>query len=192
LDAGFSDEFNAKLVNERLNGTGVGEFEGVLNSPSKITVTKGGSQPASTITKDNIDDMRTRAWRYGSAVWLANHGTLPMLRSLVQTIGTSGVVVPYFTTTPDGQSMLDGRPLFFTEYCAALGTEGDLVLCNWSEYLEGTLTSMQNAESMHVRFLEHERTFKFWMENDARCWWRSALTPKNGPTRSPIVTLQTR
>lgn len=136
--------------------------------------------------------MRTRCWRYGSAVWIANHGTLPMLRSLVQAIGTGGVVVPYFTTDVNGNAMLDGRPLFFSEFCPALGTEGDIGLYNWSEYLEGTLTSQQNAESMHVRFLEHERTFKFWMENDARCWWRSALTPKNGPTRSPIVTLQTR
>lgn len=192
LSAGFTDEFNAKKVNERLNGTGVGEFEGIFNSPAKITVTKDVGQPAATITKDNIDNMRMRCWRYGAAIWLANHGCLAMLRSLVQVIGTGGIAVPYFTTTPDGQSMLDGRPLFFTEYAPALGTEGDLSLTNWSEYLEGTLTGMNNAESMHVRFLEHERTFKFWTENDARLWWKTALTPKNGPTRSPVVTLQTR
>jgi HK97 family phage major capsid protein len=192
LGAGFSDEFNAKLVNERLNGTGVGEFEGILNSACKISVSAESGQPAATIVKENIDQMRMRCWRYGSAVWLANHGTLAMLRSLVQVIGTGGIAVPYLTVSPDGQAMLDGRPLYFTEFCPALGTTGDLILCNWSEYLEGTLTSMSNAESMHVRFLEHERTFKFWTENDARCWWRSALTPKNGPTRSPFVVLATR
>src|SRR5690606_33967617 len=71
LDAGFSDEFNAKLVNERLNGTGVGEFEGVLKSPAKITVAKENGQAAATIVKENIDNMRTRCWRYGSAVWMA-------------------------------------------------------------------------------------------------------------------------
>ncbi len=192
LDAGFSDEFNAKLVNERINGTGVGEFEGVLTSPAKISITKESGQAAATIVKENIDQMRTRCWRYGSAVWLANHGCLPQLRSMVQVIGTGGVVVPYFTTSTDGMAMLDGRPLYFSEFCSAIGTAGDLILCNWSEYLEGTLTSQQSAESMHVRFLEHERTFKFWMENDARCWWRSALTPRNGPTRSPIVVIETR
>lgn len=192
LDAGFSDEFNAKLVNERLNGTGVGEFEGVLNSPAKITVNKKSGQAAATIVKDNIDEMQMRCWRYGSAVWIANHGTRAMLKSLVQVIGTGGVTVPYYTTDANGNAMLDGRPLFFSEFCPALGTEGDLGLYNWSEYLEGTLQGQQSAESMHVRFLEHERTFKFWMENDGRVWWRSALTPKNGPTRSPVVTLQTR
>ena len=192
LDAGMSDEFSAKLVNERLNGTGTGEFEGVLVSPAKISVDKETGQSAATIIKENIDEMQMRIWRYGSAIWLANHGTRRMLKGLVQVIGTAGVVVPYYTTTGEGQGMLDGRPIFFTEHCNAIGTEGDLILANWSEYLEGTLTGLQNAESMHVRFLEHERTFKFWMENDARCWWRSAFTPKNGPTRSPIVTLATR
>lgn len=192
LEGAFSDEFNAKLLNEKLNGTGVGEYEGMFNSPCKIAVTKETNQVAATIVKENIDNMRTRAWRYGSSLWVANHGTLPMLRSLVQAIGTGGAVVPYFTISPDGQAMLDGRPLFFTEFCPALGTEGDLALINPSQYLEGTLTAPQSAESMHVRFLEHERAFKFWTENDGRCWWRSALTPKNGPTQSPIVTLATR
>jgi len=52
---------------------------------------------------------------------------------------------------------------------------------------------MSNAESVHVRFLNHERTFKFWMENDGRCWWRSAMTPKrSASTLSPFVTLATR
>jgi HK97 family phage major capsid protein len=192
LDAGFSDEFNAKLINERINGTGVGEFEGILNQPAKVEVTKETGQPGGTITKNNIDQMEMRIWRYGSAVWMANHNTRAALKSLVQVIGTGGTAVPYFTTNADGSASLDGRPLFFTEFLPTLGTVGDLVLVNWGEYLEGTLTNMQNAESMHVRFLEHERTFKFWMENDARCWWRTVLTPKNGSTRAPVVTLATR
>lgn len=192
LEAGFSDEFQAKLVNERLNGTGVGEYEGILNSPCLITVSKETGQSGSTIVKNNIDKMEARCWRYSRAVWLANHKTLPQLKSLVQEIGTAGVAVPYFQYTPDGRATLNGRPLFFTEFCPTLGTVGDLILGVWSEYLEGTLTGMNSAESMHVRFLEHERTFKFWMENDARCWWRSALTPKNGDTLSPFVVLQTR
>ncbi|HUS38744.1 MAG TPA: phage major capsid protein, partial [Pirellulales bacterium] len=192
LEAGFSDEFVAKMVNERINGTGTGEFEGVLNTACLISVTKETGQAAATIEKENIDKMQERCWRYGSAIWLANHSCIPQLKSMVQVIGTAGVTVPYFSMTPDGQAMLDGRPLFFTEYCAALGTVGDLILSNWSEYLEGTLTSQNSAESMHVRFLEHERTFKFWLENDAKCWWRSALTPKNGNTRSPFVVLATR
>lgn len=192
LDAGFSDEFNAKLISERLSGTGVGEMEGVLNAGCLIEVAAEGGQAADTILKENIDQMRTRIWRYSSAVWLANHGTLPALMSLVHVIGTSGTPVSYFSTDASGNATLLGRPLFFSEFMPVLGDAGDLLLANWSEYLEGTLTTQQNAESMHVRFLEHERTFKFWMENDGRSWWRSVYTPRNGPTRSPFVVLAAR
>lgn len=191
LEGGFSDEFNAKILNERLNGNGTGEFEGMFTSPSKITVTKQNDQPGGSIVKENVDNMRTQAWRYGQCIWLANHGTLPQLKSLVQVVGTGGNQVPYFVQT-ETQALLDGRPLFFTEYCPALGTEGDLALVNPSQYLEGTLTEPKSDQSMHVRFIQHERTFKFWMENDGRCWWKTPLTPVNGPQQSPIVTLETR
>lgn len=193
LEAGFGDEFSAKLLDERLNGTGVGMFEGVLNAPATISVAKETGQAANTILKENIDKMRARCWRYGQSIWLYNHDCLPQLRSLVQSVGTGGVPVPYFQTTPDGMSTLDGRPAFATEFTETLGTVGDLVLGVWSEYLEGTLTGMNRDESTHVRFENHERTFKFWMENDGRCWWRSALTPRNSSdTLSPFVTLATR
>lgn len=193
LQAGFSDEFNAKLIRERLEGTGVGQYEGVLNSDCIISVSAEQGQAADTIMKENIDKMRSRCWGYGSAIWLANHDTYPMLRSLVQQIGTGGSVVSYFSSDVNGGAMLDGRPLFFTEFCPKLGDTGDLLLGNWREYLEGQLSPLQNDESMHVRFLEHERTFKFWMENAGKCWWRSALTPaKSSQTLSPFVKLAAR
>jgi HK97 family phage major capsid protein len=193
IEAGMKDEFGAKLIDERLNGTGVGMFEGIVNSPCVISVAKESGQAANTIVKENIDKMRSRCWGYGSAIWLYNHDCLPQLRSLVQPVGTGGSAVSYFQTDANGNSTLDGRPAFATEFTKTLGTVGDLVLGNWSQYLEGTLSPLQSAESMHVRFESHERTFKFWLENDGRCWWRSALTPKNSSnTLSPFVTLATR
>lgn len=193
LEAGFRDEFTAKLLDERLNGTGAGMMEGVINAPGTVSVAKETGQNAATITKENIDKMRARCWRYGDAVWLYNHDCLPQLRSLVQDVGTGGVPVSYFSVDANGNSTLDGRPAFATEFTKTLGTTGDLVLGVWSQYLEGMLTGMNQAESMHVRFVNHERTFKFWMENDGRCWWRSALTPRNSSaTLSPFVKLDTR
>lgn len=191
IEAGMRTEFPAKLMKERISGTGVGQFEGVLNSPALISVAAEAGQAASTITFQNVIKMSARCWGYGQAVWLANYNTRVQLRSLVQNIGTGGVQVPLFTTD-GGVERLDGRPIYFTEFCPALGTVGDLLLCNWSEYLEGTLQGLQSAESMHVRFETHERTFKFWMENDGRGWWRSALTPFAGDTLSPFVALATR
>ncbi len=197
LTAGFSDEFGSNMTYERLNGTGVGEFLGILNANCKCTiqVAKEGSQGADTILKENIDKMIARCWRYSEAVWHANHSTRPQLAGMYQLVGTTGgAPVVYFQpgAGPGGVDLLVGRPIYFTEHCAALGDRGDIVLAQWSQYLEGTYQRMQQAESIHVRFVAHERTFKFWLRNDGKPWWTSALTPKNGDTLSPFVTLAAR
>lgn len=199
LEAGFSDQFTSHLINERLNGTGVGEFLGIMNSLTSnstgptISVAKETGQAAATIVKENIDKMRSRCWGYGKAIWLASYDSLPQLRSLVQQVGVGGVPVAYLTVGVNGEAYMDGRPLIFTEYCKAVGTTGDLVLGNWSEYLEGMYQPLQNAESLHVRFIQHERAFKFWLRNAGMPWWRTVLTPKNSQaTLSPFVILATR
>lgn len=191
LQAGFTDEFAANAMNERLNGTGGGERLGVLNSPCLISVAKEAGQAASSIVTENIDKMAARCWRYGQAIWVANHNTRPQLRGLVRVVGTGGSVVPYFRTEGNMET-LDGRPIIFTEFAQSVGTVGDLILGVWTEYLEGTYQSEQYAESMHVRFAAVERCFRVYRRTDGAPWWRSALTPLNGDTLSPFVALATR
>lgn len=193
LSKGFGDQFAYHLTKERISGTGVGEFEGVLNSPALITVSADAGQDADTITYSNVINMRARCWGYGKAIWLANHDTLPQLMRLNQQLGIAGAIVWQPSAREDHPDLLFGRPLIFTEYCKTLGDAGDLLLGNWAEYLEGTYQPLQSEESIHVRFVNHERTFKFWTRNDAKCWWRTALTTVNSSnTLSPFVALAAR
>ncbi|HUV67382.1 MAG TPA: phage major capsid protein [Sedimentisphaerales bacterium] len=193
LQAGFSSEFAAKLLKEKLFGTGAGMMQGVTISPCVVDQAKEVGQAAVSIVKENIDKMRSRCWGYGNAIWLYNHDCLPALRSLSQAVGTGGSVVNYFSVDTNGMSTLDGRPAFASEFCKTIGTSGDLILGNWTQYLEGTLTGQNSAESIHVRFVNHERCFKFWLENDGKSWWTAALTPnQSATTLSPFVTLATR
>jgi HK97 family phage major capsid protein len=193
LESGFSDELSAKLMTERLEGTGVGQFEGVLNTPCIITVDAETGQDADSIVYQNVVNMRSRCWRYGQAVWLANHDTLPTLMQMNFTVGTTGFPIWQPSAREDSPDMLLGRPIYFSEFLPTVGDAGDLLLGVWSEFLEGTLTPLQSMESIHVRFLEHERAFKFWTENAGRVWWRSALTPrKSTKTLAPFVKLAAR
>jgi len=193
IASGFSEEFSAKIVDERLNGTGVGEFLGINNSPALISVTKETGQAADTIVYENIIKMRSRCWGYQNAVWLANHDCLPQLMLLNQSIGTGGVPVWQPSAGMDHPDMLLGRPLIFTEYTNTVGDAGDIICANFMEYLEGTYQPLQSAESMHVRFINHERTFKFWLRNAGAPWWKSPLTPaKSAVTLSPFVRLAAR
>lgn len=190
---GFADQFPAHILNEKIRGTGVGEFLGVLNSDAKVQVAKETGQAADTIVANNIIKMAARSWGFGNAIWMANQDTRPQLAVLHIPVGTAGHLL-YQPSQQEGfPDMLWGRPVFYNEYCSTVGDEGDLLLVNWSEYLEGLYQPLQSAESIHVRFLNHERTFKFWLRNAGAPWWRSALTPaKSTVTLSPIVTLAAR
>ena len=199
LEKGFKDQFTSRLINERLFGTGVGEFEGVMNCPALITQNKDANQASKTITYTNVINMMSRCWHYERAVWLYNHDCLPQLMQLyfapTPTGNTTALAVPVWQVSArEGEpDLLFGRPAVASEYCQTLGTTGDLILGNWAEYLEGTYEPLNSAESIHVRFVNHERTFKFWCRNAGRVWWRTALTPRrSASTLSPFVALQSR
>jgi len=200
LQEGMSTEFQSEKFKEKIQGTGAGEFEGILNSPAGISI--GRLAAGNDIEGADIINMRSRAWRYGRCIWLANHDALPDLEIAHRT-GTNadsfyfraGSVIPGIgeNASVDVPDTLLGRPIIFTEYLPSLGASGDIVLWDPSQYLVGhdvTVGANGMAESIHVRFEAHERTFKFFEECDARSWWRSPLQPLNGAnTLSPIVYL---
>ena len=195
IENGFREELGSHMFNEKLRGTGVGEYLGILNSdnPALITVAAEGGQAADTIVGANIVKMRSRCWGYGKAVWLANIDTYPQLIKAHVT-GTNGDIFLFVpASTIGGVDTLNGRPIYFSEFSETLGDKGDLILADFSQYLEGAIGSMESMESTHVRFLENERAFRVSMRNDGRPWWRSAITPKKGAaTLSPFVTLAAR
>lgn len=193
IQSGFADEKISKLNYERIWGTGVGEFTGIMNSPALITVAKEGSQTTDTINGTNLMKMRARAWRYGQCVWMVNHDCLQTLTSAH--IALTNGSVPLFAPGNgiDKPDTILGRPVIFDENMATLGDLGDIVLVNWQEYLEGMLGGVNFEESIHVRFIYNERAFRFTVYNDGQPWWRSALTPKKSAvTLSPFITLQSR
>jgi len=192
IQAGFTEEFTSKLIVERMQGTGVGEYLGILNSGATLSIGKETGQDPASIVYENILKMRARNYGYRNSIWMANHDAIPQLMLMNQSVGTGGMSVWQPSAREDHPDTLLGRPLVFTEYCKTIGTTGDIWCVNWSQYLEGTYQPLQNADSIHVRFVNHERCFKFWMRNAGQPWWRSALTPKNGASMSPFVKLDTR
>lgn len=195
LEAGFREEFATRNVLDLLSGSGTGEPQGVLNAAATIAQAKEGSQTADTIVANNILKMRQRQWRYGNSIWLTNHDTYLQLIDLqVESDNNAGA---YWLFRPgngvDVPDTLLGRPVFFSEYAETLGDKGDIYNLNMSQYLYGIYQPLETAESIHVRFLNHERAFKFTMRDAGAPWWKSTLTPKKGAnTLSPFVTLAAR
>lgn len=199
IEAGFRDQFAHHMVGEKLGGGGGNEYLGVLTALSAsslgptLAITKEASQTADTIVVDNVLKMRARCWGYGNAIWIANHDTYPQLAKLAIVVGTGGGPIYHQSLQEDRPDTLLGRPIFYSEYMETLGDQGDILIANFSQYLEGLYQPLQSAESVHVRFVNHERAFKFWLRNAGAPWWRTALTPKNSSsTLSPFVTLKAR
>lgn len=193
IEAGFQQEYGSQMLYEKLYGTGVGELEGVLNSPALVSVAKEGSQSADTILGLNVVKARARCWGYGNAIWLANPDCLPQLMS-AHIAGTNGDYFLYAAGNGiDKPDTLLGRPIYFNEHLPTVGDLGDLLLGNWSQYLHGEYQRMEAASSIHVRFVYNESAFRITARNDGKCWWRSALTPKKGAnTLSPFVAIAAR
>lgn len=192
-----SEEIMWLTEDSYLNGTGSGQPKGILNSNALVTISKETGQDANTIVAQNIFKMWSRMWSRSrrNAVWFINQDIEPQLFGLELPIGTGGVPVYLppggLSESPYGRLM--GRPVIPIEYSATLGTVGDIMLLDLSQYLTIDKGDVESAESIHVQFLTDEMTFRWIYRIDGQPAWRSALTPANGSnTQSPFIALATR
>ena len=190
-------ELAFKLGDAIVNGTGVGQPMGILQSPSKVTQAKEAGQPGGSIVAANVLNMwsRLHASCRPNAVWLIDQTCEPKLYQM--TIGAAGsnlaVFLPPGGLSSSPYATLMGKPVLPVEFCPVVGTEGDITLTDLSTYLSISKGGVQSASSMHVYFSTNEMAFRFIYRMDGRSWWLTALTPKStGPTQSNIVTLETR
>lgn len=193
----FSEEMTFKLEDAIVNGTGAGMPLGVLNSGAVVSVAKETGQAAATINYDNVLKMWNRLWaaNRAGAVWFINQDAEPQLNKLSMPIGTGGVPVYLPAGGVSGQqfSTLFGRPVVPVEYCATLGTTGDVILADLSQYVMIEKGGIKADSSIHVRFVNNENTFRYLYRTDGQPLWNSPLTPYKGSnTYSPFVKLDTR
>jgi HK97 family phage major capsid protein len=194
----FNGEFGFQIDDGIINGTGAGQFLGLLNAGCLVSVDKETGQKAATIVAENVIKMSSRifASSYQNAVWYVNQNTLPQLYTMSIAVGTGGQLV---FTPPGGLSQapygtLLGRPVVPIEQAASLGTVGDIILADLGKgYILAEKGGIQSAVSIHVRFEYSEQVFRFVLRMDGMPVRASALTPyKGSQTLSHFVALATR
>jgi HK97 family phage major capsid protein len=191
------EEINFLIGDAVVNGTGGGKPQGILNAPCLVTQDKEAGQAAATVKTENIVNMWSRLFApcRKNAVWLINQDVEPQLYTMTLS-GSSGSVATYMP--PGGLSTkpfatLLGRPVVPVEWCATLGTTGDIILADLSQYVTITKGVVDSASSMHLRFDYDELAFRFLFRIDGAPWWATTLTPFKGTnTQSCFVALQTR
>jgi HK97 family phage major capsid protein len=176
-----------------VNGTGANQPLGVRNSGAVISVTRN---TANRVLYEDVAAMWLRMWAPArtNAVWLVDQSVENDLEQLAIAIGTAGVLAPIYkpagSVVGSPYAHLYGRPVLPVEYCAALGTSGDLVLVALDEYTLIEKPGVDQAVSLHVAFLTDEQVFRFIYRVDGQLNWNAALTPKSaGSTLSCVVVL---
>jgi len=197
----FSEEFAFLLDNAIFEGNGVGMPLGIMNSPALVTVAAEVGQPANTILFENIVNMYSRMWGRSrpNSVWLINQDIEPQLFSMSLAVGVGGIPVylPANGLSGSPYGSLLGRPVIPVEHASTLGTTGDIMLADLSQYLRidksGASGGIQAATSIHVKFLYDEHCFRFVWRVGGMPMWNNPLTPfKGANTLSPYVVLATR
>jgi HK97 family phage major capsid protein len=185
LGQAFRDEFNFRLDDAIINGTGAGMPLGILNAGCLVTVSKETGQAASTIVTENIVKMYARrfAGQTGNYMWLYNQDIEPQLFTMSLNVGTGGMPVYMppggLNDAPYGRLM--GLPAMAIEQCQTLGTAGDIILANLKDgYIMAEKGGIKQDMSIHVQFIYDESVFRFVLRVDGQPVRASALTPFKG------------
>jgi HK97 family phage major capsid protein len=194
LNTMASEALAFQVDDDIIFGTGAGEILGITNSPCIISVTRDAGAPSIEIMDVSLMWRRLLARSHGNAIWLANHDCFDDLARLRDGTGAPYGLMRFSTTGMVGEpyATLLGRPVFFTEHAQTLGTAGDLILGDFSQFLIGQRAGggIKSDTSIHVAFTTDETAFRFVLRIDGQPWMRSAITPVRGSnTLSSFVQL---
>lgn len=188
----FGEEFAFKCQNLVINGLGAGEAQGVLAASCTVSQAKESGQVAKTVISKNLSKMYSRLMGK-NPVWLVNRDVTPELDELSIPAGTGALEPRFVTYGPDGAMRIKGAPVVEIEQCATLGTVGDIILADFSQYITANKGDINEAMSIHVNFIYDQETYRFIYYFDGQPRFASAITPYKGSnTVSPFVTLATR
>jgi len=178
-----------------IKGSGAGQPLGILNANCLVTQGKETGQAASTIVWENLVGMLSKmyAGSFPNSVWICHQTTIPALMSTSVPVGTGGSFAPALLGAETGKFSMLTRPVIFTEKLEPLGTLGDIILVDLSQYIVGIRGELRFDLSPHVHFETDEILAKIVSRCDGQPLWDEVLTLEDGTTEvSPFVALEAR
>ena len=178
-----------------LKGGGAGTPLGILSAGCTIEVSKETGQLASTIVYENLTSMvgRLHPACFNNSVWICHVSAIPQLLQLSMAVGTGGSAIPVLSSDASGTWRILTRPVIFTEKTETLGSRGDVLLADLSQYCVGLRAEMRFDKSIHKYFTTDESLARLIERHDGQPLWDETLTLEDGSTTvSPFVTLEAR
>lgn len=185
-----------KINDAIVNGTGVGQPQGIKNAASLITQTKEGSQTAATINANNVGKMLGRLIpsALSGAAWLIAPDAYNQL--ITMSVSNQPIWTPPnagIQQAPAGSLL--GRPVIISMTCQTLGTAGDIYLGGFKAGYRTIVKAggVKGAISAHLFFDADTTAFRFTFRMDGLPWLQAAVSAAYGSsTLGHFVTMETR
>lgn len=164
------------LDRDFLTGNGVGKPLGVLNAGSLVSINRA---TANQISYDDVVSLYSRLYpgSVGNAVWIANVNTVPQLANIRDT-GNNNLWIQ--SASAGVPSRLFGLPLMLTEKLPGLGSKGDLMLVDFSQYAIGMRQEAIIDVSNAPGWTRDVISLRVIVRVDGSPLWDSAITPNTG------------
>lgn len=174
-----------------LTGTGTNEPQGLLNTTSKVVISR---DEAAKVKYADLIQMYSALWKHGTGlggqkpIWICSHEVIPELMSLKDGNG-------HYLWQP---SMTDGIPAKIFGYDIiptektdkAVGVEGDLILTNLREgYGIGLRQDVIFDTSNAPGWLDDQIDFRTLIRCDGQELWDKKITTESGKEMSWCVVL---
>ena len=172
-----------------LTGNGATKPQGVLGSACQVAVTRTGA--TAFVFADAVKMYAAFLGRTKNAVWVINQSVIPQVLEWVANVGggtSSPNIVVIDATQPFNYRIL-GAPVLISEKLPALGTEGDVMLCDFSKYLVGDRQVMAIDWSKEFKFDLIQQAVRGYIRVDGKPWMDTTYTPRKGTALSPFVVL---
>lgn len=193
--AWFEDDFF-------IQGTGAGEPQGIINAPCAVAVDRqNGNQVSYTDILTMFKSLHMEAKSAGltpgvvSTRWLLSSSVMDQILELSFSPAANEAIAPSggWFNAGDGQQIgpsLMGIPASVTDHQPALGSAGDVVLADLSQYLIADRMEMTVERSRRgPSFPSDTSDFRLRARADGRYWIQSATTTEAGQSVSPVVVL---
>jgi len=191
FEAGIIRKFETAIV----AGTGAGQPLGFVNANNKISIAKETGQAKETVIWENVVRMHNRRLKKPTSKfgWLCHPDVKEQFDFMEFPLGVGGVPVYLQESKAGDISTLKGLPVLESDLCSALGSEGDIMLVDFSDYIIIRKGGIKTMTSPHVLFTTGEQAFRITFRGNGMPKSKTALTLKNSTkTRSGIVTLAVR
>ena len=169
-----------RLIREQkvLFGTGVGEplgafgiMDGADATKCAVAVTRSG---ANVVAIGDVIGMAAVLYgpSVGKAQWLYNRPKLyTNLRQLAISNYGQGKQIQ-----DQGAESFEGMPAKPSMHCISdMGTRGDILLADFSQYVLATKGGVRSKVSLELRFDYGENVFVFLIREDGQPWWKTTL-----------------